>query len=165
MQAVLSVLALRTGKPIRFVINEWKEIPISPLAADGMSHPVIGRIYHELPDQPKVPDNRFMTGLAEGLRWAPDIDANPFLRRAILDFNYALQHSINDVPIYLSRAIESAEAYFGGEQQLITSLHVTNQVKLVMRMSNDARGGIHARHAARTIKLSSFHRMMFLKLL
>ncbi len=148
MQAIISVLTLRTGIPTRIIITEWKEIPISPLPEDGVSHPVRGRIYLESHSQSPVPENVFMTGIAEGLRWAPDLDSNPFLRRAILDFNYALQHPLNDVPVYLSRAIESAEAYFGGERELIKTLNVGKQVKLVKRLANDSQ--IHARHAATT---------------
>ena len=148
MQAIVSVLALRTGIPTSIVITEWKEIPVSPVPENGVSHPVRGRIYLEPPPQPPVPQNVVMTGIAEGLRWAPDLDTNLFLRRAVLDFNHALQHPLNDVPIYLSRAIESAEAYFGGEAELIKTLNVGKQVKLVKRLANDAQ--IHARHAATT---------------
>ena len=148
MQAIVSVLALRTGIPTRIVMTEWKETPISPLPEDGVSHPVRGRTYLEPPPQAQVAENVFMTGIAEGLRWAPDLDSNLFLRRAILDFNYALEHPLNDVPIYLSRAIESAEAYFGGEGKLIETLNVREQVKLVKRLANDAQ--VHARHAAAT---------------
>ena len=151
MQAIISVLTLRTGIPTRIAITEWRETPISPLPEDGVSHPVRGRIYLEPPPQPPVPQNVFMTGIAEGLRWAPDLDSNLFLRRAILDFNYALQHPLNDVPIYLSRAIESAEEFFGGERELIKTLNVKKQVKLVKRLANDAQ--IHARHAATTYEM------------
>lgn len=151
MQAIVSVLTLRTRIPTRIVISEWKEIPISPLPENGVSHPVRGRIYLESPPQPPVAENVFMTGIAEGLRWAPDLDSNLFLRRAVLDFNYALQHPINDVPIYLSRAIESAEEFFGGERELIKTLNVGKQVKLVKRLANDAE--IHARHAATTSEM------------
>jgi len=148
MQAIISVLTLRTGIPTRIVITEWKEIPISPLPGDGVSHPVRGRIYLESRPQPPVPENVFMTGIAEGLRWALDLDSNLFLRRAILDFNYALQHPLNDVPVYLNRAIESAEVYFGGERELINALNVGKKVKLVKRLANESQ--IHARHAATT---------------
>src|SRR3990172_3387662 len=82
MQAILSVLTLRTGIPTRLVITEWTETPISPRSSDGKSHPVRGRVYHDQPDQPQVPEGTFITGIAEGLRWAPDLDANPYLRIA-----------------------------------------------------------------------------------
>ena len=151
MQAIVSVLTLRTGIATRIAITEWIETPISPVPENGVSHPVRGRIYLESPPQPAVPENVFMTGIAEGLRWAPDLDSNLFLRRAILDFNYALQHPLNDVPVYLSRAIESAEEFFGGERELIKTLNVKKQVKLVKRLANDAQ--IHARHAAATSEM------------
>jgi hypothetical protein len=163
MQAILSVLTLRTGIPTRLIITEWTETPISPIAADGMSHPVSGRVYHEQSDQTQVTGNSFMTGLAEGLSWALDLDVNPFLRRAILDFNYALQHPLNDVPIYLSRSIESAEEYFGGERQLIDTLKVSSQVKFVKHMANNAQEGIHARHAAKTATIKQLTQKEVLK--
>jgi hypothetical protein len=151
MQSIISVLTLKTRIPTRIIVTEWNEIPISPLPEDGVSHPVRGRIYLESPPLPPVPKNVFMTGIAECLRWAPDLDSNPFLRRAILDFNYALQHPLNDVPVYLSRAIESAEAYFGGERELIKTLNVEKQVKFVKRLANDSQ--VHARHAATTTEM------------
>jgi hypothetical protein len=138
---------------LSFIVHEWIETPLEQISTDGVSHPVRGRVYREKHGSQIIPAEVFTFALAEGIRWAEDMDWNPFLRRAVLDFNFALQHSVNDVPIYLYRAIESAQNYFRGESALIESLDVKNQVKLVKRLANDAQSGLHVRHAAKTSEI------------
>jgi hypothetical protein len=153
VQSFLSVQSLKTGLPLSFVVHEWIETPLDPVGADGVSHPIRGRVYRENHGTQLISADIFKFALAEGIRWAEDMDWNPFLKRAMLDFNFALQHPINDVPIYLYRSIESAQIYFGGEAALIESLDVKDQVKIVKRLADDAQSGLHVRHAARTPKV------------
>jgi hypothetical protein len=146
VQSFLAAQALQTGVPLQLVITEWIENPLETPDKESQAKPVRGRVFHEPPISSPIP----VETLAHGMEWVEDMEWSPFLRRAVIDFNYALQHPVNDVPIYLSRAIESAEAFFGGELPLIDSLNVRTQVKLVKRLANDRDAGIHARHAATT---------------
>lgn len=153
VQAFLAVGAIQSGLPLELIVNEWVETPLAPLGDDRISHPVKGRVFYKNLEMSSLPKDRFLLSLAEGIGWSEDIEKNPFLRRAILDFNYALQHPLNDIPIYLYRAIESVEVYFGGEGKLIQSLKLEPQVKLIKRLANDAKSGLHTRHAAETKKV------------
>jgi len=153
VQSFLSVQSLQTGLPLSFVVHEWVETPLEPIGTDGVSHPVRGKVYRENRGAQIMPAEVFTFALAEGIRWAEDMEWNPFLRRAMLDFNFALQHPANDVPIYLYRSIESAQIFFGGEAALIKSLGVKNQVKIVKRLADDAQSGLHVRHAAKTAEI------------
>jgi len=153
VQAFIAVQALKTWFPIQLVFTEWIETPLEPVSSDGVSHPVRGRILRENPDQVALPPDTLTFALAEGIRWSEDLELNPFLRRAVLDFNYALQHPINDIPIYLYRAIDSAQAYCGGERELIKALNVGEQVKKVKRRANEGQAGVHVRHAAKTANI------------
>lgn len=153
VQSFLSVQSLQTGLPLSFIVHEWVEIPLEPISADGISHPVRGRVYLEKRASQIIPVEVFTFALAESIHWVEDMEWNPFLRRAVLDFNFALQHPINDVPIYLYRSIESAQIFFGGEAALLESLDVKNQVKLVKKLADDAQSGLHVRHAARTSEI------------
>ncbi len=153
VQAFFSVGAMHSGLPLELIINEWIERPLEPLGEDGISHPVKGRVLKKTPEMVTLSGQNFLFALGKGVMWSEDIDANPFLRRAALDFNYALQHPLGDIPIYLYRAIESAQNYFGGEAKLIQTLDIKRQVGFVKRLANDARSGIHARHAAKTSEI------------
>ena len=150
IQSFLAVQSLKTGLPLQLVINEWTETPLESSRKTEIRQPVRGRVFHEAPTSIPIPADEFAFALAEGIRWSEDMEWSPFLRRAVLDFNYALQHPIDDIPIYLYRVIESAEAFFGGEAQLIKALGIKTQIKLVKRLADDANAGIHARHAATT---------------
>lgn len=148
--AFFSAGALHTGLSLDLELNEWQERPVDQKAAVGVAHPITGRIIRENKTPTMLMADPFMFGLAQGVQWAEDIGSNAFLRRAILDFNYALKHPLNDIPIYLYRAVESAQVHFGGEKQLIDALNIRSEVKQVKRLANDALGGVHGRHAAMT---------------
>jgi hypothetical protein len=148
--AFFAIGAITTGVPVELRLDEWIETPIDRIEVDGKIQKIRGQIHHEDPDAIPffmLPED-YTFALAEGLRWSEDIAQNGFLRRAVLDFNHALKHSINDVPIYLARALESVENYYGGEKAMIDALSVSSQTKLVKKMPNDAQGGLHTRHAS-----------------
>ncbi len=150
VQSFLAVQALETRYPVQLVLNEWTETPVEPVGEDAVSHPIKGRFHHGDEDDIPIPDEVLAFSIAQGMLWAEDIDTNSFLRRAVLDFNFALQHSLNDIPIYLYRAIECAQAFFGSESALIKSLGVREQVRIVKKLANSQQLGFHIRHAAET---------------
>jgi hypothetical protein len=148
--AFFAIGAITTGAPVELRLNEWIETPFDHNEVDGTIQKTRGQIHHEDPDAlpfTMLPED-YTFALAEGLRWSEDIAQNAFLRRAVLDFNHALKHSNNDVPIYLARALESVENYYGGEKAMIDALGVSSQTKLVKKIANDAQGGLHTRHAS-----------------
>ena len=153
--AFFSVGAIRLGIPIQLQLQGWTEHPLQGSGEAQQLRPVRGTISTEDPDAIAVllmPD-QFTFGLANGVMWAEDLATNSFLRRAVLDFNFALNHPLQDVPIYLARSIESVQVFFQGENELISVLEVGSQVKKVKRMANDALSGLHTRHAAKTEKV------------
>ena len=150
VQGFLSLQAVKTGLSLNIVFTEWLEIPLALSESEKISHPVRGHIYNIDPEFIPIPHDIFAFTLADGLRWVQTMDINPFLRRAVIDFNYALQQPLNDVPIYLYRSVESIQAFFGGEAALINTLKVEKQVKKIKRLANGAQDGFHARHAAKT---------------
>jgi hypothetical protein len=155
-----AVGTIRTGVAVDFRFDEWIETPLGGANAEGVAHRVKGQVLHSDPDAPPpliLPED-YTFGLAHGMQWSEDLATNPFLRRAVLDFNHSLKHPLNDIPIYLARAIESIENYFGGEEALIHSLSVAAEVKQVKRQANDALGGLHTRHAARTEAMTPLSR-------
>jgi hypothetical protein len=158
--AFFSVGALNLGLPMHLVLNEWEEIPAEGSKGGDSRSPVRGTILHEDPDvvPPLILPDQFTFGLAHGMRWFKQMATNPFLRRAVLDYNFALNHPLQEVPIYLARAIESAEEFFGGEKDLKAELEVSAEVKKVKRIANDARSGLHTRHAAKTKRTRALSR-------
>lgn len=153
INSFISVQSLRTGLSLSFIVDEWVETPLDPIGPDGMSHPIKGIVYRENYNNQLIPSDSLLFAMAEGINWVEDMEWNPFLKRAMLDFNYALQHPVNDVPIYLYRSLESAQNYFGGEAALIQVLDVKDHVKTVKRLADDAQGGLHVRHAAKTSEI------------
>jgi len=158
--AFFAVGTINTGIAVELQLDEWTETPLDRVDAEGMTHRVRGQILHRDPDAipPVLLPEDYTFGLARGIQWSQEIATNAFFRRALLDFNHALKHSLNDVPIYLARSIESTQNFFGGEEALISSLSVSNEVKLVKRLANDAMAGLHTRHAARTEAMTSVTR-------
>lgn len=150
--AFFAVGSINLGRPIELILHEWIEHPLKEEGRENELRPVRGTILHEDPDAtpPMIMQDRFMFGLAQGLLWSQDIATNSFLRRAVLDFNFALDHPLQDIPIYLARAIESVQVFFGKEKELKSALHVSSELTKVKRIANDALSGFHTRHAAKT---------------
>lgn len=149
MRSFLAAQSISSLYPLNVIWREWTEQPIDPKSE---KEPVRGRIV--LPVVPNTPitDEAVMTIIARGMEWYKEMEFSPFLRRAVLDFSYALEQPLNEIPMYLARAIESAEHYFGGEKGLIEKLKAKGEVKKVKKIANDSLNGLHTRHAAMTTK-------------
>lgn len=122
--AFFAIGAINTGASVELRFDEWIETALDRFESDGTTKIIKGKIHHRDPDAiPSLllPED-YAFGLAQGLLRSEGIAQTGFLRRAVLDFNHALKHSINDVPIYLARALESVENYYGGEKPMIDAL-------------------------------------------
>lgn len=149
MKAFVAAQALSSYFPLQIIWDEWLEFPLDTKKG-AENKPVRGKIRKPDLDQFPISTDVLLNMVSRGSELYKEFESNPYLKRALLDFNYALQQPTSEVPVYLYRAIESAQCYFGGEKQLIEKLRSEKAVKLVKQMANDAERGFHARHAAKT---------------
>ena len=140
LQAYISVQALMTKIPFRLVWTEWIERPLDS-TGDERRLPVRGSFTQPGDEAQHLTWQAFMGGIGVSGQFRTELESNDFLRRAVTDFNFALQLPLNEIPVYLARSIESAQVFFGGEAALIRELDVGSEVKLVKRLANDSQGG------------------------